>query len=111
MPSFSRPPRRGHRRTVIEYAVRRGIYRRRHTMQEQFAPPRPRRYTGGGNMTEGVTMPSPFPGMDPYLEQHWGDIHHRLITYGCDQLRPQLPEDLRARIEERVFVESDEGDD
>ena len=22
------------------------------------------------------TMRSPFPGMDPYLEQYWGDVHH-----------------------------------
>ncbi|MGO9470092.1 MAG: DUF4058 family protein, partial [Isosphaeraceae bacterium] len=20
-------------------------------------------------------MKSPFPGMDPYLERHWGDVH------------------------------------
>ncbi len=26
-------------------------------------------------------MPSPFPGMDPYLESHWRDVHHSLITY------------------------------
>lgn len=53
-------------------------------------------------------MKSPFPGMDPYLEQHWGDVHHRLVTYACDQVQPQLPAQLRARMEERVFVESDE---
>jgi hypothetical protein len=55
-------------------------------------------------------MKSPFPGMDPYLEQHWRDIHHRLITYAADRLRTVLPGDLRARIEERVFVESEEGE-
>ncbi len=55
-------------------------------------------------------MKSPFPGMDPYLEQHWRSVHHRLITYACDQLRPMLPPDLRSTIEERVFVESEEGD-
>ncbi len=55
-------------------------------------------------------MKSPFPGMDPYLEQHWRDVHHELITYARDQLRPTLPRDLRPRIEERVFIESDEGD-
>lgn len=55
-------------------------------------------------------MTSPFPGMDPYLERHWRDVHHRLITYSADQLRPKLPGDLRPRIEERVFVETDEGD-
>jgi hypothetical protein len=52
-------------------------------------------------------MPSPFPGMDPYLEESWGDVHHRLITYAADQLQTTLPKDLRARVEERVFVESE----
>jgi hypothetical protein len=47
--------------------------------------------------------------MDPYLEQFWGDIHHRLITYACDQLQEKLPEELRARVEERVFVETPSG--
>jgi hypothetical protein len=49
-------------------------------------------------------MPSPFPGMDPYLEQHWGDVHTRLITYASNQLQKILPRGLRARIEERVVV-------
>jgi hypothetical protein len=47
--------------------------------------------------------------MDPYLEQHWGDVHHRFITYASDQLAKVLPKDLRARVEERVFVESPEN--
>jgi hypothetical protein len=46
--------------------------------------------------------------MDPYLEQHWLDVHHALATYARDQLQPRLPGGLRARIEERVFVESDD---
>lgn len=50
-------------------------------------------------------MPSPFPGMDPYLEQFWRDIHARCIIYAADQLQTRLPADLRARVEERVFVE------
>jgi hypothetical protein len=50
-------------------------------------------------------MASPFPGMDPYLEQFWRDIHARLVIYAADQLQTQLPGDLRARVEERVFVE------
>lgn len=49
-------------------------------------------------------MPSPFPGMDPYLERHWGDVHHSLVTYARDQLQPELPAGLRARVEERVVV-------
>jgi hypothetical protein len=53
---------------------------------------------------------SPFPGMDPWLEKHWRDVHAALITYARDALNPQLPGGLRARMEERVFVESPEGE-
>ena len=52
---------------------------------------------------------NPFPGMNPYLERHWGDIHHSLIQYARDQLSEQLPDALRARVEERVFLEDDSG--
>ena len=54
-------------------------------------------------------MRSPFPGMDPYLEQYWGDVHHRFITYTCDALQRHLPGGLLARVDERVFVEPSEG--
>ena len=51
-------------------------------------------------------MPSPFPGMDPYLEnpELWRDFHHRMITYIGDQLQPKLRPKYFARTEERVFV-------
>jgi hypothetical protein len=42
--------------------------------------------------------------MDPYLEQHWGDVHASLVTYTRNQLQKVLPKDLRARVEERVIV-------
>jgi hypothetical protein len=50
-------------------------------------------------------MHSPFPGMDPYLEQHWGDVHHNLVTYAQGLLNERLPHDLRARVEERIVVD------
>ncbi len=50
-------------------------------------------------------MQSPFPGMDPYLEQHWGDVHHNLITFAQGLLNEHLPSDLRARCQERILVE------
>ena len=53
-------------------------------------------------------MNNPFPGMNPYLEAHWGDVHHRLIQYSADALIGDLPDDLLARVEERVFVERDD---
>ena len=55
-------------------------------------------------------MKSPFPGMDPYLEEHWRDIHHSFLTYARDGLQEHLPSDLRARLEERVYVEPEFGD-
>jgi hypothetical protein len=48
--------------------------------------------------------------MDPYLEDNWGDVHQSFITYARDQIQEMLPGDLRARVEERVLVESPEGD-
>ncbi|HQU45477.1 MAG TPA: DUF4058 family protein [Pirellulales bacterium] len=54
-------------------------------------------------------MNSPFPGMDPYLEQHWLDVHQRLVIYGCDQIQTSLPHDLLARVEERLVVEPDDS--
>lgn len=45
-------------------------------------------------------MPSPFPGMDPYLEGYlWPDVHHRLATEISRQLMPQLRPRYVARIE------------
>lgn len=36
-------------------------------------------------------MPSPFPGMDPYLEgEEWHDVHQRLATEISDYLAPQI---------------------
>jgi Protein of unknown function (DUF4058) len=50
-------------------------------------------------------MKSPFPGMDPWLEAHWGDVHTRLIVDASNQVQRQLPEGLKARVEEYVTVE------
>ena len=54
-------------------------------------------------------MKSPFPGVDPYLEQFWGDIHTRLMVYMSDQIADQLPSDLQTRVEESVSVDIDES--
>jgi len=44
--------------------------------------------------------------MDPWLERFWEDTHQRTLTYAADMLQEQLPGGLRARLQERVFVES-----
>lgn len=56
-------------------------------------------------------MPSPFPGMDPYLEEPglWPDVHHRLISAASDLLTALVRPKYFVRIEERVFI-SEEND-
>lgn len=53
-------------------------------------------------------MKSPFPGMDPYLERHWRDVHTRLTAYSTDALNESLPGALAARCEERVVIDAGE---
>jgi len=52
-------------------------------------------------------MKSPFPGMDPYLESYWGDVHTRLVLYTCDALQSDLPHDLRARLKNVCSLRSE----
>ncbi len=54
-------------------------------------------------------MPSPFPGMDPYLEAHWRDVHASLVIYARNALQGALPTGLRARVEESVLLETPQG--
>ena len=51
-------------------------------------------------------MPSPFPGIDPFIEAqgHWPDFHTRFLTYCCDALDDRLPEDYAARMGEKVHL-------
>jgi hypothetical protein len=52
-------------------------------------------------------MKSPFPGMDPYLERHWRDVHATLISCARERLNRILPADLAARTDDRVYAEPD----
>ncbi len=49
-------------------------------------------------------MPSPFPGIDPYLEsQHfWEDFHPSFLTYCRDRLNDILPDGFVAQLGERL---------
>ena len=52
---------------------------------------------------------NPLPGMNPYLEESWDDVHTMLLGYIRDALANELPLDLNARAEEReVLLEDDE---
>ena len=51
-------------------------------------------------------MPSPFPGMDPFIEnQIWEDFHHALIEVMRESLIPHTRPRYVVRVEERVYVE------
>jgi len=52
-------------------------------------------------------MPSPFPGMDPYIECSalWTGFHHSLITFALEDLQPKLGPKYIAVVERRVTVE------
>jgi hypothetical protein len=51
-------------------------------------------------------MQSPFPGMNPYLEQDdvWEDFHHNFLTWAQTALSAQLTENYFARVESRVYI-------
>ncbi len=56
-------------------------------------------------------MPSPFPGMNPYLEnpEFWPEVHHLLISILAETLNPQVLPKYRVAIEKRVYQMN--GDD
>lgn len=51
-------------------------------------------------------MPSPFPGMDPYLEDpaRWPGVHQSFITYTRDAMQPALRPRYHALIGERIYL-------
>lgn len=52
-------------------------------------------------------MPSPFPGMDPWLESEetFPDLHEKLLVYLGESLNAVLPPGYRARTRTRVWVD------
>jgi hypothetical protein len=57
-------------------------------------------------------MPSPFPGMDPYLEDPtlWPDVHGRLINAASELLLSQLRPRYFVQIDERLYLANDNDD-
>ncbi|MDM8521225.1 DUF4058 family protein [Anaerolineales bacterium HSG6] len=51
-------------------------------------------------------MPSPFPGMDPYLEApaRWSGVHQRLMTYISDTIQPRISPKYSTHLGERVYL-------
>src|SRR4051812_40477952 len=51
-------------------------------------------------------MPSPFPGMNPFLERDeaWADFHHRLINQMADAIAEQVDPRYLVKIEQHLYV-------
>jgi hypothetical protein len=56
-------------------------------------------------------MPSPFPGMDPYLESpsFWGELHSSLIAALYLDLNARLPERYYAAMDVYVWIDAPDG--
>jgi len=56
-------------------------------------------------------MPSPFPGVDPFLEgQRWNSFHAQFCAEIARQLTSMLRPRYVALMEERITLETFEGD-
>ncbi|MEG4171728.1 MULTISPECIES: DUF4058 family protein [unclassified Microcoleus] len=57
-------------------------------------------------------MPSPFPGMDPYLEHpdFWQETHHWLISAIAASLVPQIRPKYEVAIDKRIYEITDPHD-
>lgn len=54
--------------------------------------------------TTSAAMKNPFPGMNPWLEAYWRDVHARLLVYATEELSAELPPGLHARVDERSAI-------
>ncbi len=56
-------------------------------------------------------MPSPFPGMNPYLENPrlWSEVHSRLIVNLADAIVTDLPDRYRVAVEQRTYLDSSDA--
>src|SRR5437764_3347513 len=61
---------------------------------------------GRNLIMEGPPMPSPFPGMNPYLEQVsvWRGFHERLLPRMADRLGEQILPRYFVDIDETLYV-------
>jgi len=55
-------------------------------------------------------MPSPFPGMNPYLEnpELWSEVHNRLIVAMAIAIESNLSRQYRVAIEKRTYISDGE---
>src|SRR5260370_1944633 len=54
-------------------------------------------------------MPSPFPGMNPYLEQSgaWHEFHEAFVNRAGDALEAQVGENYIVRTDSHIYLEDE----
>jgi hypothetical protein len=63
-------------------------------------------YQGEEDLRKVISMPSPFPGMDPFIEmQEWSDFRTTFMTVIRELLTPQVRPRYVVRVERRVYLE------
>jgi hypothetical protein len=57
-------------------------------------------------------MPSPFPGMNPYLEREiaWHDFHERFLILGAGIIGAQVRPNYVVRVDDHIFVHEPTGE-
>jgi hypothetical protein len=53
---------------------------------------------------------NPFPGMSPYFQAKWENVHHWILSAIYRAISEELPSDLMVRVEERAQVAESEQD-
>ncbi len=71
------------------------------------APVAPTTMEENPNRSKTLLMPSPFPGMDPYVEiPDWFPCLHDCLIFGIlESLQLRLPESYYAQSTQRVWLE------
>jgi hypothetical protein len=64
------------------------------------------RYNETCETTLEETMPSPFPGMNPFLEQDnvWHDFHESFMPTVREMLAPQVRPQFMVKIDEHIYI-------
>src|SRR3954470_21064346 len=68
--------------------------------------------TTARGVSGGGAMPSPFPGMNPYLERAgvWRKFHHHFITTAMTHLAAQVDPRYVVDIETQLYIHEPPGD-
>src|SRR5712691_9454796 len=59
----------------------------------------------------GAVMPSPFPGMNPYLEHDdaWHNFHEKFLSHASDAIETQLGERYIVKADDHVYLDETNG--